>query len=396
MVARRINLKGLFERLELTLRRLRRNLPLAQCSTSTSVLGQKRASKPSQGWSQRHKNVGFSVLAAPLRLCVFAFLIHHLFVPAIVRSQEPVVAVWEMDPPPEGGWTVGDLIPLRLRVTYSADMEVTLPELPDQWGAFEVREQILLDPVQDDSGAVTAVREVKVTLWAPDEYETPPLAIHYRYAGGELRPVPVPPLSITVASVLAEDDLEKRDLKPQASLPRPPAWPWLVAGVVIAGLLFFAGRWLWQRLRRSQGEAVEPVMPVDDRLPEEIAYGELDRIATLDLPVQDEFKRHYTLVADCVRVYLEGIYRIPAMDRTTGEVIARLHGSRVDGGIVPLLRTLLEDADLVKFARFRPTLDQARQVVVQARHLVDISKPDRASEDDETEESITQYGIHNT
>jgi hypothetical protein len=100
------------------------------------------------------------------------------------QAQEPITASWETDAPPEAGWTVGDPIPLRLRVTYPADFDVTLPELPAQWGPFEVREQTLLDTVQNDSGAVTAVREVKVTLWAPGEYETPPLTIHYRYAGG--------------------------------------------------------------------------------------------------------------------------------------------------------------------------------------------------------------------
>jgi hypothetical protein len=369
---------------------------LARYPASISVLGQKRASEPSQGWLQRHKNLGRFLSSASLRLCALLFLIHYLFMPAVVRSQEPVVAVWEMDPPSEGGWTVGDLIPLRLRVTYANDMEVTLPELPDQWGPFEVREQALLDPVQNDGGAVTVVREVKAVLWAPGEYETPPLAIQYRYAGGEVRTVSVPPLSVTVASVLAGDDLEKRDLKPQASLPRPPVWPWLLACVAIVVLLFFAGRWLWPRLRRSQEKAIGLVVPLDDRFPEQIAYDELDRIAALDLPAQDEFKRHYTLVADCVRVYLEGIYRIPAMDRTTGEVVAKLRGSRVDGGVLPLLRTLLEDADLVKFAKFRPTLDQARHVVAQARHLVDITKPERTSEDDETGESTAQYGVHGT
>jgi hypothetical protein len=50
----------------------------------------------------------------------------------------------------------------------------------------------------------------------------------------------------------------------------------------------------------------------------------------------------------------------------------------------------LEDADLVKFAKFRPALDQARQIVVQVRHLVDITKPDRRPEDD------VQYEIRDT
>jgi hypothetical protein len=345
---------------------------------------------------RRSEGARFYTISAPLRLCVLAFLIYLLLVPAAVWSQGPVVAVWEIDPPPEGGWTVGDLIPLRLRATYSGDIKVTLPELPGQWGPFEVREQALLDPVLDDDGAVTAVREVKVALWAPGEYETPPLEIHYQGVGGEPQAVPVPSFSIAVASVLNEDDLEKRDLKPQASLPRPPVWPWILAGVAVAMVCFLAGRWLWQRLRRPQKEAAKFEMPVDDRPPEEIAYEELDRITALDLPAQDEFKRHYTLVADCVRVYLEGIYCVPAMDRTTSEVMAALRGVRIDGGGISLLRTLLEDADMVKFAKFRPALDQARQIVVQARHLVDVTKPKRASEDGEIEEPITPYGIDDT
>lgn len=345
---------------------------------------------------RRPEGAKLYTISAPLRLCVFAFLIHLLLAPAIVWSQEPVVAVWEIDPPPEGGWTVGDPIPLRLRATYSDDVKVTLPELPGQWGPFEVREQALLDPVLNDNGAVTAVREVKVALWAPGEYETPPLEIHYQGVGGESQVAPVPPLSIAVASVLNEDDLEKRDLKPQASLPRPPVWPWILAGVTVATLSFLAGRWLWQRLRRPQKEAAKFEIPVDDRPPEETAYEELDRIAALDLPAQDEFKRHYTLVADCVRVYLEGIYHVPAMDRTTSEVMAALRGVHIDGGSIPLLRILLEDADMVKFAKFRPALDQARQIVVRARHFVDVTKPERTPEDGKTEEPSTEYGIRNT
>jgi hypothetical protein len=328
----------------------------------------------------------------PATLILLAHLL--LLFPAVFSSQaqEPVVAFWETDPPPEGSWTVGDPISLRLRVTYPADLQISLPEMPEQWGPFEVREQALLDPVVQDNGTIVAVREATVVLWAPGEHETPPFAVHYRDAGDELHEVFAPPLSITIASVLPESDgdqgdIEKHDLKPQATLPRPPVWPWLLLGILVAALLYYIAQRLLPRLRRRKEAELEAAEPVDDRPPEIIAYEELDRITALNLPTQGEFKRHYTLVTDCVRTYIEGIYHVPAMDRTTGELMTSLRllrSAQVTGEPISLLRSLLEESDLVKFAKFCPTIEQAHAAVIQAHHMVDITKPDRTLADDET------------
>jgi hypothetical protein len=207
--------------------------------------------------------------------------------------------------------------------------------------------------------------------------------------------VSVVPLSITIASVLTEDDLEKRDLKPQASLPKLPVWPWLLLGVLVAALLFFVARWLLLRWRRRSEVESEAGEPVDDRFPEVIAHDELDRIAVLDLPTRGAFKRHYTLVADCLRTYLEGVYDIPAMDRTTGELTTMLRRVWVAGDAFTPLRTLLEEADLVKFAKSRPSVERARAIIVQARHIVDVTKPDRIVTNDGAQAPAAQHGVHN-
>ena len=157
--------------------------------------------------------------------------------------------------------------------------------------------------------------------------------------------------------------------------------------MLVAFLLFLAGRELQQRWRQRHTAGPEVIEPVDDRFPEEIAYEELERVAALDLPAQSEFKRHYTLVTDCVRTYLEGIYRIPAMDRTTGELMFALRKARLGGEMIPSLRTLLEEADLVKFAKLAPSVERARAAITQARHLIDITKPDRTPTDEAQEPS---------
>lgn len=294
--------------------------------------------------------------------------------PAIVCAQvgpEPVVTEWTVAEAPAGGWTVGDRIPLRLSATYPAGVEVVLPELPAQWESFEVLEQRLLAPVEKEQGRLTAVREATVTLWGPGDYQMPSFAVRYREADDQLYEYTVPPLTITVVSVLSAGDTQKKDLKPQVSLTGPPLWPWIVGALSLAVLMGVVGWLLLTRLRRRARPALAPGMPLDTRSPEEIAHQELDRITALDLPVLGELKRHYTLVADCIRTYVEGRYHIPALDRTTSELATAMRRSRVDRGQVALLRDLLAEADLVKFAKLRPPTEQARNAVAQARHIVD-------------------------
>ncbi len=301
----------------------------------------------------------------------------------------PLVAVWETDVPPATGWTVGDMIPLRLRVIHDPTLDVTLPTLPEQWGPFEIREQHTQDPTtNDEDNKTTVIHEVQATLWTPGKHETPTTTVSYQDAGGQIHEITPQPISITIVSVLpeapAEGELEKHALKPQAVLPRPPIWPWILASILGAVLLFFAGRWAWKKWRqRQRGGPEEDIEPVDDRPPEDIAYEELARIATLDLPTQQAFKHHYTLVTDCIRVYIEGLYDIPAPDLTTWELMPQLRRGAINGEALTQLRALLEEADLVKFAKYHPSVQQARAILDQATHIVDITKPTRAIKEEE-------------
>jgi hypothetical protein len=286
----------------------------------------------------------------------------------------PIRAEWSVADAPEQGWTVGDRIPLRLTVIYPADLDVTLPELPETWGAFEVREQNQRDPVNNFDGTITAIREATVTLWAPGDHQTPPLILTHPDVNGKLYETSVPPLTLSVVSVLGEGDTEKRDLKPQAWLPNPPVWPGFIGGLLLAALI---GALAWislTHLRDRQRPTAEPALSFDPHPPHEIAYSELNRIAALDLPAHGELKRYYTLLGDCLRRYVQGRYDIPAMDQTTEELMIAFERAHVEHGHVSLFRELLDETDLVKFAKLRPSVEKAHSALTQARHIVDVTK----------------------
>jgi len=75
-------------------------------------------------------------------------------------------------------------------------------------------------------------------------------------------------------------------------------------------------------------------------------------------------------VTDCLREYLERQYDIPARDQTTRELKRALETTRMSGIYVQQFTDLFADCDLVKFAKFTPTVDAARDLLIQAEKLV--------------------------
>jgi hypothetical protein len=186
-------------------------------------------------------------------------------------------------------------------------------------------------------------------------------------------------IRLEVASVLVEGDTELRDIKPQAILPVPPIWPFLLAGACLTVLLstgiFFGGRWAYNRWWRKELIPAMPEPIIDTRPPEVIAYTELDRIVAMDLPAKAQYKDHYSLVTDCLRRYIEGRYQFPALEQTTSEIRNAFHKTPLSMNAISNFLNLFNLGDLVKFARWRPNNQDAYDIVVEARQLIDLTTP---------------------
>ena len=281
--------------------------------------------------------------------------------------------------------TVGDRIVYTVRAEHDKDLVVDFPQLGSAWGDFEVLSQRPLRPSKGEQGRVITGKEYAITAFTVGEHTTPLLPVSYLDRQGKTQEIETDAIRITVTSVLTGTEgvtstLDIRDLKPQAELPRD--WSWLLwaglAGLDLA-LAILALLWFLAR-RRKRAEAAAPTAVVDLRPPEQIAYEELERIAGLKLVEQGRFKEHYTLTADCLRRYAEGIYGIPAMDRTTAEFHAALRRARVDGQQVSLFKDFLAESDLVKFAKYVPPVEEAQETLPRARHIVDVTKPEQVDE----------------
>jgi hypothetical protein len=267
--------------------------------------------------------------------------------------------------------TVGEPVQLTLEVTHPAGYQVVIPKLDPMWGDLEVRHQSPTTTLANDDGTETTRQTIGVTLFNLGDFYTGELFLTISDGAGQVFEEVVPPVPLTVVPTLAEDDNDLRDIKPQAGMLTPATWPWIAGGVLLALGLAVAGWWAYRRWRG------EPFLPpiVDNRPAWGVAYDELARIEGLGLLEQGRFKRHYTLVTDCLRTYLERQFGLRVFDRTTSELKTVMRQSNIAPETARRFLGLFAESDLVKFAKFRPDLNVARDLTGRARGLVDDTRP---------------------
>ena len=274
--------------------------------------------------------------------------------------------------PDRGELAVGDPVQLTLEVNHPAGYQVIIPKLEPVWGEFEVWNQSETTTVANDDGTETTQQIIEVTLFVLGDYQTPELPLTISNGAGQVTEEVVPSTLLTVDPTLAEDDTELRDIKPQAGLAVPPVWPWIAGGLLVAAVIAVGGWWAY---RRWQGKPFGLAPAVDNRPPWQVAYDELVRVEGLGLLEQGRTKEYYTLVTDCLRTYLANQFHLRVFDRTTTELKPILRQSDLAPDHTQRFLDLFMDSDLVKFAKFLPDVETASRATIEARSLVDSTRP---------------------
>ena len=288
-----------------------------------------------------------------------------------VSAQTPPVGVGVVVEPTSV--TVGEVFTITLSAVHPPDYHVIFPNLPDRTeDGFEIRSQRPIAAVDNGDGTLTSSVIIEAALFRVGEHSTPALSVGARApGGGDVVYRPARPVAITVESVLdgSAGGVGRQAnilIAPQSEMSSPPLWPWFAGGaLVLAAVAFFARRyWLG-----ANGRAYPPGAPA------EVALAELDRIERLDLPAVGEFSRHYTLVSDCLRAFLNGQFGVPTMERATSEIAAEFRVAEFRAAAAPEAEisgavAILEESDLVKFARLSPEPAEAREAVSASRRTV--------------------------
>lgn len=211
--------------------------------------------------------------------------------------------------------------------------------------------------------------DMRVMTLGLEEAVLPPLVVDLALPSGDTLRADTDEVRVPVRSVLSAN-AEPKPLKEQWEAPRD--WSrWIAAAIVALAVLAAVVWWLRRRARRETLAPPPPQLPADY-----VALTELTRIEKLDLVAEGRLKEHYTLVTDCIRHYLEARYNVEAMDQTSSELLLELRERRIT---VTKLEELLQESDLVKFAKHTPPAADAEAILTTAREIVVKTAPRRVS-----------------
>ena len=288
-----------------------------------------------------------------------------LGIPIAAAQSSPVAVGVVVEP---DSVTVGEVFAITLSAQHPPDYHVVFPKLPNRTnGGFEIKSQRPVAAVDNGDGTLTSSVVIEAALFRVGEHSTPALSVGARRPDGEVVYRPARPASITVESVLGGDADETGEreaiplIAPPSEMSAPPLWPWFAGGAALFSVIAFAAGRYWRG---------RPTPPAPLGAPAEIALAELDRIETLDLPSSGDFPRHYTLVSDCVRSFISAQFGVPTMERATREIAAEFQDADIPQAESRGVIGILEESDLVKFARLSPHPDEARDALAASRRTV--------------------------
>jgi len=104
--------------------------------------------------------------------------------------------------------------------------------------------------------------------------------------------------------------------------------------------------------------------------PESIALAAIDTLNEKRLWEANQLKLHYVELSMVLRQFISSIYALNFLERTTTETTMLLKEKRVNPEAIILLIQLLEEADLVKFAKSKPEKEEVIARSNQAKTLI--------------------------
>jgi hypothetical protein len=260
---------------------------------------------------------------------------------------------------------IGEQLNYTLQIKADSTAQVLFPETP-VFAPFELLESFPVDTLKAQSHYLYTKKYALIQFDSGDYF----LPQQQVMVDGFSKIAALIPIRVNTVEV---DTLKQNlyDIKPLTAVEKDYAalisrilWG-LAIGLLLLGMLY---TYLFQK-RKKELKARE--LPPFERAIEELKALENERLTK-----QEEFKAYYSRLTEVVRRYLEEEAKIDALESTSEELLSKLI-LRKDAGSLDLdnntlksLRTVLQNADLVKFAKSLPEVHTATEDRKVVEHVV--------------------------
>ena len=251
---------------------------------------------------------------------------------------------------------IGDVMSFEVWAKGVGDRKIEFPPLIIENNNISISEgKILENNFEDERGI-----EFQLTFWDTGNFQLPTYNIAILTEEGKelMYPIKPDPSQVKVHSLLTEAQPKLRDLKPP--VPIPTIIPWRNILSILGIIISFIGLiWMWRKRIHDENKKIEIEIP--HRPPFEIAMDKLEILNNENPSNAAVFKKYYEDLSYLVREYVENQYFLRAIEMTTSEIEEAKFVIPVSNKKLDELILILKRADLVKFAKFVPSISSCRE-----------------------------------
>jgi hypothetical protein len=285
---------------------------------------------------------------------------------------------------------IGNHVEYSITVESPDDIFVRFPEYSDTiTGQLEILKESKTDTLISDDGRILK-RSYVLTSFEPGWNTVPPQAVTYE-TGGFLDTVYTDVLLLTVLAPVIDTTLAIKPIKPPVNTPVSftEILPWTLIAIG-AILLVLLGIYLYKRYVQKKEHpelfSKKPLEPAHI-----IAKRDLEKLRSEKLPQNGRVKDYYTRLTGTIRVYMARQFNISAMESTSAEILdAFIHHPNAEDKQRNSLENLLMLADLVKFAKEDPLMEENDRHLANAESFIEETYKLFIVEEEELKEEVEQ------
>ena len=278
---------------------------------------------------------------------------------------------------------LGDQTDLHLSVTHEASERVQMPVYGEMLQeGIEIVDRSAIDTTALPDGRVQMTQDLTLTSFKDSLFAIQPL---YVTSGEDT--FWTEPMALNVIQPFEVDSsLAITDIK---DIEKAPIWWWGIFRWVLLALgcvlLAVGGYYLWrwyQKHRKPEEETIDPELlrPAD-----EVALEKLDEIKAQKIWKDGKVKEYQTELTDVVREYIGRRFDVHSTEKTSDETLQEMK-SKVDKDLYTRLKSMLQLADLVKFAKWHTTPDENETALITAYDFVNETKEVVTDENEPSEQ----------
>ena len=282
---------------------------------------------------------------------------------------------------------IGEQAKIKLQVSMDANQKLRLPLLRDTL----VTGVEILDVAKPDTQLLNndkrwlISQEYTITSFDSALYYLPPFEVLVNDQAYRSKALALKVYSIPVDTLHPDQFFGPKDIREV-----PITWNDLAPLVYSAlAMLILGAAAVFFIIRYRDNKPIIKIIKIEPKLPpHQLAMKKIEEIKADKMARANDPKKYYTELTEVIRMYIRERFGFNAMEMTSAEIIERL--LQEDKESVKDLRTLFETADLVKFAKHAPLMNENDMNLVNA---VDFINQTKVEEDPNAKKEPTEIKV---